>query len=422
MPITVPSDASIASYTPALKQYYLNIIPENETYKKRPFFALVPKIVTFEGLNSPLPLMYSNPQGVSATFSSAQGAETPTQFQAFTLTRAPKYGFATLQGEAYLAARSSVGSFVSSFATEIDNTFLEMTQDIHFDLYGDGSGIRSTIGAIAGTTPNWTVTLGNPTDVRKFSVGMSLVTGPNASTVDSQGTVQTIDRINGIISYVTTTGTPLLNDGIYRLGSQGPTLNLSGLAAWLPMGGPTAAPFFGVSRQVDSGRLAGIWLDARGNSVFDALITLATQIDTNGGTPDYAFMHPLKYAELVKQLGNQVLYENIIMEEYGNIGFKAVVVQTDFGEIRVISDSMATPISSNQYSLPGPTTYSNGYPIYMLQLDTWYLMSLDQAPHIIQDDGLFVIRQPNEDAISVRLRFLGNLGCRAPGYNGVAVV
>jgi len=104
MPILAPpQDASISSYTPALKQYYLDIVPENETYKKRPLFALVPKIVTFEGLNSPLPLMYSNPQGVSASFSSALAAQEPTQLAAFTLTRAPKYGFATLQGEAYLA-------------------------------------------------------------------------------------------------------------------------------------------------------------------------------------------------------------------------------------------------------------------------------------------------------------------------------
>jgi hypothetical protein len=94
------------------------------------------------------------------------------------------------------------------------------------------------------------------------------------------------------------------------------------------------------------------------------------------------------------------------MEEYGNIGFKAVVVQTDFGEVRVISDSMCTPVAYNQYSLPGPTAYSGAYPIYMLQLDSWYLMSLDQAPHIIQDDGLFVIRAATEDAIQVRLNLL----------------
>ena len=415
-----PQDASISSYTPALKQYYLDIVPENETYKKRPFFALVPKIVTFEGLNSPLPLMYSNPQGVSASFSSALSAQEPTQLAAFTLTRAPKYGFATLQGEAYLAARSSVGSFVSSFATEIDNTFLEMTQDIHFDCYGDGSGIRSTVAGLVGLV----VTLSNPTDVRKFSVGMSLELAPAPTGAARVGNcyVAAVNRSLGTITLSALPAGTVVGDGIYRLGSRGPQTNLQGLASWLPVGGPASSAFFGVDRTVDSGRLAGIWLDARGSSVFDALITLATQIDVNGGTPDYCFMHPIKYAELVKQLGNQVLYENVVMEEYGNIGFKAVVVQTDFGEIRVISDSMATPISYNQWSAAGPTAYAGAYPLYMVQLDSWYLMSLDNAPHIIQDDGLFVIRAATEDAIQVRLRFLGNLGCRAPGYNGVAVV
>src|ERR1700722_4360794 len=108
-----PSDATLQSYIPALKQLYLDIVPENVTYKKRPLFALLPKIITFEGLNSPLPLMYSNPQGVSATFATAMGAQTPTQMSAYTLVRAPKYGLATLQGEAYLASRSSVGAFLS---------------------------------------------------------------------------------------------------------------------------------------------------------------------------------------------------------------------------------------------------------------------------------------------------------------------
>jgi len=311
-----------------------------------------------------------------------------------------------------------VGAFVSSFATEIDNVFLEMTQDIHFDLYGDGSGIRSTVQSIAGSV----ITLANPTDVRKFSVGMSIETAALPTGAASNSTyITAIDRNNGKIT-VAAIGATAPNDGIYRLGSRGATTNISGLSAWLPVGGPTASPFFGVDRTVDSGRLAGVWLDARGASVYDALITLAQQIDVNGGTPDYAFMHPLKYAELVKQLGNQVLYENVIMEEYANVGFRAVVVQTDFGEIRVISDSMCTPIARNQYSAAGATAYAGAFPIYMMQLDSWYLMSLDTAPHIIQDDGLFVIRAATEDAIQVRLRCLANLGCRAPGYNGVAVV
>jgi hypothetical protein len=415
-----PQDSTLSSFDAALKDYYLNIVPENETYKKRPFFALVPKIVTFEGRQAPLPLMYSNPQGVSATFSSALGAQEPTQLAAFQLNRAAKYGFATLQGESYLAARSSVGSFVSSFATEIDNTFLEMTQDIHFDLYGDGSGIRSTVAVIAGLV----ITLANPSDVRKFSVGMSLEIAPAPTGAARVGPtyITAIERSTGLITLSALPAGTVVGDGIYRLGSRGPTTNLQGLAAWMPVGGPTSASFFGVDRTVDSGRLGSMWLDARGGSVYDALLTMCSIIDQNGGTPDYAFMHPLKVTELVKQLGNNVRYENMIMEDYANIGFKAVVVQTDFGEVRIIGDSMATPVSYNQWSAAGPTAYAGSFPIYVTQMNTWYLMSLDNAPHIIQDDGLFVVRSATADAIQVRLRFFGNLGNRAPGYSGVAVV
>jgi hypothetical protein len=52
-----------------------------------------------------------------------------------------------------------------------------------------------------------------------------------------------------------------------------------------------------------------------------------------------------------------------------------------------------------------------------LQLDTWSLNSLDEAPHILDLDGNSMLREASADAYEVRVGFYGNVACVAPGWN-----
>ena len=68
----------LTTFDAALKQHYTADRVENMVYMDNPFLALVPKMEAFGGRNLPIPLIYGNPQGRSATFSIAQseGAST----------------------------------------------------------------------------------------------------------------------------------------------------------------------------------------------------------------------------------------------------------------------------------------------------------------------------------------------------------
>jgi len=85
-----------------------------------------------------------------------------------------------------------------------------------------------------------------------------------------------------------------------------------------------------------------------------------------------------------------------------DIGFEALAFMGPKGMIKVISDL-------NVQKGVG----------WMLQLDTWHLESLGEAPQILDDDGLTILRNPNADAYDVRVGYYANSTCEAPIWNGV---
>ena len=86
----------------------------------------------------------------------------------------------------------------------------------------------------------------------------------------------------------------------------------------------------------------------------------------------------------------------------GVIGYKALILEGDKGPLRVMADN----------ACPKGT-------FYMLQEDTWVVKSIKPAPHVVEDDGLKMIRETNADGVEWRLRALWNIGCEAPGFNAV---
>ena len=57
----------------------------------------------FRGVNAPIPVYYTRPQGRSATFATAQSAASASKIGEFLLTRKANYGVATISGEAVAA-------------------------------------------------------------------------------------------------------------------------------------------------------------------------------------------------------------------------------------------------------------------------------------------------------------------------------
>ena len=122
----------LTSFDAALKQHYTNDAIENLVYKDNPFFALVAKYEEFGGRNLPIPLIYGNPQGRSATFSNAQtrGGTTNSQITDFVLTRVKDYSIATIDNETLEASKGNQNAFMEAATTEIDGAINSLTRSL----------------------------------------------------------------------------------------------------------------------------------------------------------------------------------------------------------------------------------------------------------------------------------------------------
>lgn len=392
---------TISTFDAALKQIYTKDAVQNLSYKDNPFHALVPKMEGFGGKNLPVPIIYANPQGRSATFSNAQGNKTPSKITDFVLTRVSDYGLASVSNEALMASKNDSYAFLDAATTEIDGAIHSVTRSLAIAEYRDGTG---NIGQVANTTFTVSVvTLSDPEDITNFEVGMevqfnasgSLRNGGASMTIDavdrSAGTFTLDAVINTVITAAAT------NDFVNVEGDF--DSKVSGLDAWVPSSAPTSTAFFGVNRALDTTRLGGVRYDGSALPIEEALIELASLIGREGGSPDHAFMKFDKYSDLEKALGSKVQY--VDLRANAEIAFRGILVNGPKGPIKVIPDQNAIVDVC-----------------HMLQLDTWKLYSLGSAPMILDSDGNRWLREASADSVEVRTGYYAQLGCQAPGYNG----
>ena len=404
----------ITTTSKAVKEHYKDLTIKNLVFKNNPFLALVPKYERFGGLNMPIPLIYGNPQNVSAQFDKAQasgsGATSTTSLGQFVLTRVKNYSVATVSGEAIKATEGKADAFIRYLTMEIDGAIHSLARDISIQLFRDGGGylgrVKSDFGG--GTT----VELSNPDEIANFEVGMNLLfasdTGGSSSATSGTGCdVLTVDREAGSFTIVAPgSGALAANDYIFRRGTEaGAGLTSStaravmGLDGWLPSAAPGATEFFGQARNKDSQRLGGIRFDGSAMPIEEALVSGAGKAARAGGRPDTCIMSYESYINLEKSLGSRVVYDELKARDV-DVGFRSLAVQGPNGVINVVPDQNCQPDIA-----------------FMLQMNTWSLNSLGGAPHILDLDGNRILRKADDDAYEVRIGFYGNLACNAPGFN-----
>lgn len=392
----------LVSFDAALKQHYTSDRIENMVYSDNPLLALLPKYEQFGGRNLPIPVIYGNPQGRSATFATAQSNKTNSQLIDFVLTRNSDYSLASIDNETIEASKGNANAFMEAATTEIDGAMQAATRSLAIAAFGSGSG---TIGQASAAATGTSLQLKDVEEVTNFEVGMELV----FSATDGGGTVKsgsvTVTGVNRDSGEVTVDALSAIDGGtgiaqddfVFVQGDY--DQKLRGLAAWLPATAPTSGDsFFGVDRSVDATRLAGVRYDGSSEPIEEALIGAASRVGREGGRPNYCVMSYSKYAELEKALGSKVQYVDIRIN--AEIGFRGIVVNGPRGPIRVIADQNC------------PESVA-----YMLQLDCWKLYSLGKAPRILDMDGLKMLRESNADAVEVRIGYYAQMGCKAPGYN-----
>lgn len=391
----------LTTFAPALKAHYTDDQVENMVYQDNPLLALMPKMESFGGKNLPIPIIYGNPQGRSATFSTAQANKTNSKLKDFVLTRAKDYSLASIDNETIEASKGNANAFLEAATTEIDGAIHSAARSLAIAMYGTGSG---SIGQVLTGGTGTSLTLKSVEDVTNFEVGMELV----FSTADGGGsvkagsiTVNGIDRDTGILTVdaqsgiASGTGTAT-NDYVFVAGDY--DAKIKGLRAWLPDSTPSSTAFFSVDRTADATRLAGIRFDGSAMPIEEALVSAAARVAREGGKPDYCFISYSKFADLEKALGSKVQY--VDLKATADVGFRGMQISGPRGVIKVVPDQ----------NCPNDRAF-------MLQMDVWKLYSLGKAPKILDTDGLKMLRDSNADSVEIRVGYYAQLGCRAPGFN-----
>lgn len=397
----------LAAMNAALKELYSGQVVENLVYKDNPFLAMIKKNTDFGGKYKPIPIITGVSQGRSATFSNAQGNQSAVQIESFLLTRVSDYSIATIDNQTMLASKTDKMAFLEGSKVLIDGAIRSITNSLASALFRSGTGSIGQIASIVtvGAGPfTSTITLANPGDIVQFEVNMyiqaSLTDGGTAST--DVGRIVSVNRSAG--SFVmTTTLTPTVtwaaNSYIFVQGDL--NLKMKGLAAWLPTVAPTSGDnFFGVDRSVDPVRLAGVRYDGSAQPIEEALIDASSLLAREGGRPGVCITNYQSYSALEKSLGSKVQYIDL-KESVTDIAFRGIQVNGAASSIRVFPDRSCQPNTG-----------------YLLDMSTWALESLGDAPQILKyGDGLEMLRVSNADAAEVRVGAYAQLRTNAPGWN-----
>lgn len=395
----------LSSMNAALKELYDGQVVENLVYADNPFLAMVKKNTDFGGKYKPIPIINGVSQGRSSTFANAQGNQSPVQIQSFLLTRSSDYSIATIDNQTMLASRTDKMAFLEGAKVVIDGSIRSITQSLASAIFRSGTG---SIGQISGSVTSGAITLTNPGDIVQFEINMVLQANTSdggASPRAALGYVVSVNRQAGTLVVSTSMGgsgtSPSGWGNTDYLLVQGDLNNkIKGLAGWIPATAPTSSDsFFGVNRSADTVRLAGLPYSGTSQSIEEALIDSSAQLAREGGKPNVFVTNFASYAALEKALGAKVQY--IDMKANAEIAFRGIMVNGANSMIKVF-----------------PDRYCQAQTGYLLQMDTWALECLGDAPQILRyGDGLEMLRVYNADAGEVRVGYYAQLRTNAPGWN-----
>lgn len=397
----------LAAMNAALKELYSGQVVENLVYRDNPTLAMLPKMTSFGGKYYPIPIITGVSQGRSATFTNAQNNQSATEIESFFLARKSDYSIATIDNQTMLASATDKMAFLEGSKVVIDGAIRSATLSLASAIFRSGTGVIGQIGAVTvtGAGPySIAITLTNANDIVQFERNMYLVesTTDGGAVGSVVGIVQSINRSTGTM-VLQSQDDPAATWTVGKFLQVQGDLNakVSGLEGWLPFTDPASNDdWYQVNRSADRTRLAGIAYNGSSQSIEEAYIDASSLVAREGGMPTMSPTNFASYAALEKSLGSKVQY--VDLKGPAEIAFRGIQIAGANTQIKVFPDRNCKPLRA-----------------YLLQMDTWKLMSLGDAPMILRyGDGLEMLRVANADAGEVRVGYYANLACNAPGWNG----
>lgn len=398
-------DYDVNTFNKSLKVIYPKGLSWN-VYAKDDFLLWLPKSTDFVGKEHENTVVYEGTHG-SADLSKARTNAGVTPFATFKYTRKRDYTVFYLDLEAMKASANNKGALASTVKTSMKGALNGCANTTLHQLWGNGGGARGRVSA-GSTVGSVTISLDSKADIVHFGKGMVLQASPDDGTGGAgvrPGTI-TVLKINrqlgtleAAANWNDAANIPALAVGDYLFRDGDYNMAINGVFAHCP---PTealaATSFLGVDRSQDTERLAGLRVDATGADTIDALIEAAAQHETAGGQSDTAFVNPLRFGEMAKEIHGKTVFRGETSPSKG-VSIKTLEIFTSRGVIKVMK-SRGCP-------------YNRGL---LSHRNNWDLKSLGGWPHVANEHGLNYITT-DRDALEGRLKRYGDLICIDPKDN-----
>lgn len=414
---------NLSNYDALLRDYYTDDKIKEQSFGENPFFAFIKKErgTMAGGRRYVQPVEFGHPGGGSASYSKAMTNNTVSKYDDFLIPRKKQYQRVQIEHELLFATENSRGSAKKAME-EFNKGLKGFGEKVGRRLYRTQGG---AIGQMANSTVNTTtVTLADKAaifnvhidDTLTFAAadgsGVEWDSGDTTTVTEvdhEAGTFTVADNLQTKITGITTTSF-IFQDGDFNQ-------CLAGLEDWLPVdnrAAKLAASFNSVTRSVSPTYLGGVFMDGTAMGGLDeVIIKLVGKIGKYGGNTSHIFANPESLSDL-ELLSNSKM--RIVAEMNSKIIGEAGEVLVGFSGYKAVVGGKTVKIYADRNC---PSTR-----LYALQLDTWTLWHTGELVNWLGEAYTGSKLQPsqNEDCAEARLGSYQNLGCSAPGWNGVAKI
>lgn len=406
-----------------LKDYYTDDKLKEQSYGENPFFAFVKKErgKMAGGRRYVQPVEFGHPGGASADFTEAMSNGTASKYEDFLIPRKKQYQKVEVDHELLFSTDSQRESFRKAL-DEFDRGLKGLGEKVGRRLY-------RTMGGAAGKMANSsvavaTIDLDDKASVFNFHIGDKLQFSDTDGTgalrdsgdyvsiteVDHEEAVLTVDatlnvQITGIA----------VGDYIFQKGDYNACL--AGLEDWLPVDNRAtklAASFNAVTRAVSSVYLGGVYMDGTALGGLDSvIIKLCGKLGKYGAQTSHILANP-------ESLSDLELLSNSKMRIVAELNTKVI---GDSGDVLVGFSGYRAICAGRTVKIYGDRNCPTNR-LYALQLDTWTLWHTGNLINWLgeQYTGSKMKMSEDADSAEARLGSYMNLGCSAPGWNGVAKI
>lgn len=401
--------SSMDTFDAALKNrhYDKKDFVEQLRYGKRTLLGLLRKSgdTGMVGRQTPVPIIYGNPQGVGSTFATAQAAATNILPEEFNVKAGKYYGVVEIGDMVMKASRTNAGAFLSNKMAEIDGLNEQMAESLSIHLWGNGGG---ALGRIAAINTN-TITLTTTGEASNFEPGMTVVAGANDGSDEAHTlrvgstTIVSVNPGANVIVVDDATDITSLTQGDYLFrasdfGGANSELPIRGIQCyvWHNDSPPTLWGVSNTLRAAYPHLLAGCRLPAsvlNGRGMEERIRLLGAYMTSvfKSDEFDAGFLNPLDWVALETSLQSKGV--SSMKDESTKFGYRKI----DWGGVPIYKDRHV-PVGH----------------FFGLTLKHLWLSSLDEFIHVQNGDGLTMLRKANSTDYEYRLISYPGLCCNKP--------